>query len=140
MRRVGHWPLVLGLGILACGSSVPEPEYAPHPDDAYAEVPYPPPSAMAEIVPPQPDSDAVWVDGGWLWRSKYWIWDKGGWVVPPAGARFSRWAAVYRTDGSLLFAPGVWRDDRGRRLPPPKVIAPAASPPTELTPEPAAVP
>jgi hypothetical protein len=132
---------VVALESAGCGAAAtPAPSFSKQPEEAYAEVPYPPPSAMAEIVPPQPDPGAVWVDGQWLWRGRYWVWDKGGWVVPPDRAKFSRWDAYYRADGTLLFAEGAWRDPRGRRLPPPRVLAPAATPPTEQTAEPAAAP
>lgn len=127
--------------VAACsGPQVPEPELAKPPLAAYVEVPYPPPAALAEIIPPAPRDDAVWIDGQWFWRGNYWVWDKGGWVIPPREARFAPWSTIYRTDGTLLFAEASWRDARGNRLPAPKVLEPAATPPTEQTAERAAVP
>lgn len=143
-------PHVAALGVLVAailtvasgcsGPQVPEPEFARSPAAAYVEVPYPPPAALAEIIPPSPRDDAVWVDGQWFWRGSYWVWDKGAWVIPPKGARFAPWSTAYRADGTLLFAEASWRDARGEKLPAPQVLEPASAPPTEQTAERAAVP
>ncbi len=121
----------------ACGSStLPEPEVGPHPADEYIEVPYPPPAAAAEVVPPSPQSDAVWVDGQWIWRGRYYVWQRGGWLIPPAGAYFAPWRKYYTKDGTLYFADGTWRrkSDRARIVHPPFVRS-AETPATRNTPE-----
>ena len=103
----------------------------------YIEVPYPPPAAAAEVVPAQPASDAVWVDGQWAWRDRYYVWQRGGWVRPPQGAYYATWAKYYAADGTLYFAGGGWRNARdGSPLAEPVVLLPATVPPTEETPEP----
>lgn len=128
-------PVLSGVAIIACGSSVPTPRLGPHPADAWVEVPYPPPAAAVEVVPPQPRSDAVWVDGQWAWRGRYFVWQRGAWVIPPAHAYFSRWARYYDKDGTLYFADATWRSDNGRPLPAPAILRTAATPPERETPE-----
>jgi hypothetical protein len=123
------------LALMACGSALPKPNLAPHPPDAYVEVPYPPPAAAAEIVPPKPHPDAVWIDGQWSWRGRYFVWQRGGWVVPPPNAAFSPWARAYGKRGTLYFADAAWRDKNGRRLRAPRMLRSAVSPPESETPE-----
>lgn len=121
--------------VLGCGVSVPEPARTAHPDSAYAEVPYPPPAALVEAVPEAPNDDAVWVDGEWQFRGGFYVWERGGWVNSPPDARYAGWRARYLEDGRLLMAPGRWYREGGRRMRPPEVIAPAKTPPNEVTPE-----
>jgi hypothetical protein len=98
-------------------------------------VPYPPPAAVPEIVPPEPDRRAVWVDGQWSYRGRYFVWERGAWVLPPPGAYFAPWARVYGKDGTLYFAEAAWRSRDGRSLIAPRVLRPAGTPPAEETPE-----
>jgi len=122
----------------ACGSELPRPELGPHAPDEYVVVPYPPPAAVAEVVPPRPNSAAVWVDGQWNWRGRYYVWKRGGWVVPWRDSFFAPWHRRYASDGTLYFADPSWRSADGRRLlPPPPLIVPTPSPPARETPEPA---
>ncbi len=117
--------LLTALIAMACGSRLPAPPTGPHPASSttYLDIPYPPPPARVEIVPPPPrDAGAVWVDGEWAWQGKRWVWLGGGWVVPPPGAFFAPWL-VYRLDnGRLLYAPGAWHAANGDRLPNPVVL------------------
>jgi hypothetical protein len=110
----------------------------PHADGDYVGVPDPPPAAMPEIIPPQPQPHAVWVDGQWLWRGRYWVWDKGAWVEPAPDSVFHPWDTRYRADGTLEFARARWTDRNGRELPEPRVLREAATPPSEKTAERAA--
>jgi hypothetical protein len=120
----------------ACGSALPEPPKGPHPSGEYIEVPYPPPAAAAEVVPPSPQSDAVWVDGQWIWRGRYYVWQRGGWVIPPAGAYFAPWSKFYTKDGTLYFADGAWRRTSDRaRIASPRFVRSANTPATRYTPE-----
>lgn len=110
---------------LACAPRLPAPPYAAQPTSALSEIPYPPPPARAESVPPKPRVDgAVWIDGEWLWRARRWSWRPGRWIVPPAGARFSPWATARDRAGTLFIAPGTWRDGAGAVVlePPPLAI------------------
>jgi hypothetical protein len=125
---------------LACGGSVPSPEAKTPTEHAYEVVPYPPPSALVEIVPPSPESDARWVDGYWVWRGRYYVWERGGWVRPPDGAYVSKWNARYLADGTLLYAPTQWYDEDDRPIDAPRFLLPAATPPTAETAEPTTIP
>jgi hypothetical protein len=129
--------LVFGccLACVACSSSLPLPAQARQPPSEYLPVPYPPPAAFAETVPPSPSKGAVWLDGHWAWRGSTFVWERGGWVVPPKGARFAPWRIRYAPDGTLLFAEEAWYDAQLQPIPSPKTTIPAYSPPNELTPE-----
>jgi len=124
-RVIARVVLLAALGAIGCSSRLPAPPTGPHPASAtnYLEIPYPPPPARVEIVPPAPaEAGAVWVDGEWGWQGKRWNWLPGGWVVPPKGAYFAAWL-VYRLDnGRLLFAPGSWHAATGEKLPNPVVL------------------
>jgi hypothetical protein len=91
-------------------------------------------------VPESPKSGAVWIDGYWAWRGKYYVWERGGWVEPPKAAHVAVWDARYTKTGVLLYAPTTWRDAKGNPLEPPPFLLPAAAPPTQETAEPASVP
>jgi len=127
--------ILCGGFVSACGASLPPPELTTHPPRSYVEVPYPPPAALAEVVPRFEDDRAVWLDGYWAWRGRKYVWLRGGWVLPAPGARYAPWRVVYRSDGMLLFAQGSWYDERGRRLRDPETLVPARTPTNEVTPE-----
>ena len=120
----------------ACGGSFPRPPMVAPPVSAYEEVPYPPPAARAEVVPPKPDGAVVWLDGQWDWTGSSWRWSHGGWIVPVTGARYQPWTSARRNDGRLFFARATWRDANGKPLdvPPTVVVAAGAAdrgPPTK---------
>ena len=128
--------VLLLLVLLGCGSGLPAPEATQHPLAAYAEVPYPPPAALVETVPPRPAREGVvWVDGEWTSRGNEYVWRRGGWVQPPPRSRFAPWRSWYRRDGRLMMAPGTWYDSKGERLRRPQPVVPAFSPPNEVTSE-----
>ena len=58
----------------------------------------------------------MWIDGQWDWDGRAWKWLEGSWMVPPAGAYFTRWATERRSDGRLFFAHATWRARDGRPL------------------------
>lgn len=98
------------------------------------EVPYPPPAALVEVVPEQPDNDdAVWLDGHWVWRGRYYVWQRGGWVIPPENGAYATWQSVLAKDGRIVFAPSAWYGPDRRPLPPPKTLAVARTPPNQYT-------
>jgi len=140
IRDIGM--LAVALLLSSCGSTLPKPPSGEHPKNDYEEVPYPPPAAAPEIVPETPDERAVWVDGQWVWRARYYVWQRGGWVIPPPQTYFAPSERRYGPDGTLYFAEGVWRrtTNRERLEEPPRIIRPAATPPTQQTPEPALSP
>jgi hypothetical protein len=110
---------VLALVLLsACSESLPAPPTGPIPSEAWIEVPYPPPPARVETVPPPPQggSREVWLDGQWDWVGDAWRWAAGAWMTPPANAYFTPWQTVRGSDGRLFFAPAAWRGKDGRPL------------------------
>jgi hypothetical protein len=113
------------LALVACGPSLPQPATAPQPRSAFVPVPYPPPAARVETVPPRPSPVAVWIDGQWAWDGARWQWTTGAWVAPPPGGRFAPWALELLRDGRLMFAPASWRDRQGNELTPARVLAAA---------------
>ena len=115
-----------GAALLGCGSSLPKPASGPVPQDALLEVPYPPPPARVEIIPPRPNTTSVWIDGQWEWVGEKWRWLPGGWVNAPANAYFTPWTTVRRSDGRLFYAKAAWRHvGDAKPLDMPEVLAPA---------------
>lgn len=122
MRFAAVFCLALALG---CSSSLPRPAYAPQPTSALVEVTRLPPPARVEVLPERPSSSSVWIDGEWTWRRGRWAWRPGRWVEAPPGLAFSPWVFVRSPDGTLWYAPGVWRDRSGGPVdgPPPLAMA-----------------
>lgn len=101
----------------ACNFHVPQPPGGKFPRSEMVEVPYPPPPARVEVVPPKKQADHVWIDGQWDWDGSEWQWTEGTWTVPPKGAvYFTPWQTERRADGRLFFASSAWRDADGRPL------------------------
>ncbi len=119
----------------ACGGSLPEPAPINQHRRAYQLVPYPPPAAFVELVPEAPNDEAVWVDGHWSWQGKRYYWKRGGWVNPPAAARYARWRLRFERDGTILFAAAGWYDASGNALPELPAVRDASTPPNEITAE-----
>ncbi len=118
--------LVLGTAAaVACGApKLPAPPFTSQPTSALTEVPYPPPPARVEGVPPRPkDEGAVWIDGEWTWQTRRWAWKPGRWVKPTPGARFAPWTTVRDRIGTLYFAGGTWRDANGSEVAEPQPLA-----------------
>lgn len=121
---------------VACSGSLPEPPKTQHPNEAYDEVPYPPPAALAETVPPRPkQSGVVWLEGDWVFRGSTYAWVRGGWTLAPEKARYAVSNVVYTRDGRILFAPAAWYDAGGQKLERVRPITPAATPPNDYTSE-----
>lgn len=99
-----------------CSADVARPPSGPGGPSVLIEVPYPPPPARVESIPPNDDVTKVWVDGQWLWQAKRWKWRNGEWVTPPPGAYFTPWETTRKPDGKLFFARAMWRDASGRPL------------------------
>ena len=136
MRLVPKWfAALLVASCVACGSSLPEPEFKTQPVQAFEEVPYPPPPPLAEVVPRFDDGRAVWVDGYWAWRGSKYLWLRGGWVLPPDGAHYAPWQLAYRSDGALFLAQPSWYGADDKRLREPETLVPARTPTNEVTPE-----
>lgn len=52
-----------------------------------------------------------------------WYWLVGRWVIAPVGAKYAPWVAVFASDGTPYWAPGVWLNEQGRPLIPPPPLA-----------------
>jgi hypothetical protein len=101
----------------ACSVELKRPPIGQAPPGAFEEiVPYPPPAARVETVPPQKSEGEVWIDGQWDWDGKRWKWLPGAWTRPPAGAHFTPWEVKRTEDGQLHFAHATWRAADGRPL------------------------
>jgi len=109
----------------ACGyPSIPRPPYSPQPSSALTIVAHEPPPGRVEHAPPKPAGEGVvWIDGEWSWHGRRWTWTPGRWVSPAAGTTYSPWTTVRGPDGTLYFAPSVWRDAKGAVTEPPKALA-----------------
>jgi hypothetical protein len=125
MRSAGVLAMAAVATVSACRGGLARPPSAPQPESAFVDVPYPPPAAHVETVPPRPPG-AVWIDGQWSWDGTRWDWAPGGWVIAPRGAHFAPWTLRLEPDGRLRFASAAWRDVAGRELAPPAMLAPAA--------------
>jgi hypothetical protein len=135
-RRFSELALISLVAVVApaCSSSLPAPPATAHPKRAFLEVPYPPPAALVEVVPERPKDDAaVWLDGHWVWRGRYYVWQRGGWVIPPENGAYAAWQSVLAKAGRIVCAPSAWYGPDGRPLPPPKVLTVARTPPNQTT-------
>ncbi len=137
MIRHGRLLLVTVSSLIfgACSPSLPGPPRTLHPPTAYKEVPYPPPAALAEVVPPTPGSSSVWRDGYWTWQGKFFHWRRGGWVDVPHDSYFAEWQSYYTGDGRLMFAGGAWYQSDHTRIRGPGIRLPATSLRNEVTSE-----
>ena len=120
--------------LTACHGSLPAPPSGPVPPDALLEIPYPPPPARVQTVPPPKQATDVWIDGQWTWSGKEWKWGEGAWVTPPPNAYFTGWKVVLREDGRFLFAAAAWRAMDGRPLDFGAATGPCAAPATSNPP------
>ncbi len=78
-------------------------------DPAYVKVESPPPAvhAAVSVRPPQPNANAVWVGGHYVWRGS-WVWVDGHWETPRPGYVWTA-PAVVQVDGGFHYHPGYWR-------------------------------
>jgi len=107
-RGAGWFVVCVFFGVTsACGATLPQPEYITNQSKEWVVVPYPPPPARVEVIPPSPAFAAVWVDGQWTWVGR-WEWQKGRWVNLPLPVRFAPWAVRVRADGMWVFAAAYW--------------------------------
>ncbi|MBX3207001.1 MAG: YXWGXW repeat-containing protein [Labilithrix sp.] len=130
--------VLVATATLACGApKLPAPPFTSQPTHALVEIPFPPPPARVEAVPPRPaKAGAVWIDGEWTWQTRRWAWKPGRWVEPPANARFAPWTTVRDRVGTLYVAAGAWRDAAGASVAEPAPLAIAGpAPAAVVTPE-----
>jgi hypothetical protein len=98
----------LGL-LVACSSATAEAPRGAHPASDAVKVPYPPPPAKVEELPPRPGRQCVWVDGYWEFTDR-WEWQAGEWVVAPPRCRLAP-VELRRTGGQLWHARPRWYPD-----------------------------
>jgi hypothetical protein len=125
------WVLVEG-----CAPSVPHPRFSPQDPAVLVPVDFAPPPGRVETIPKRPPGASAWVDGEWIRRRARWYWLVGRWVNAPPGWTLSPWVTVRAQDGTLYYAPSVWKDAGGRAMhaPPPLALA-TASGAAVVTPE-----
>jgi hypothetical protein len=129
----GSWFVLCAVAV-GCGS-LPRPRLVSPPNDAYEAVPYPPPAALSELVPEEPEGkDVVWIDGSWVFRGNFYVWQRGGWVENPRDAAFADWKVRWTPDGRVEYAASSWRDTAGKRKRA-QILKPAGSPSNEVTAE-----
>jgi hypothetical protein len=92
-----------------CGGRQLEAPLGAHPANDGVRVPYPPPPAKVEEVPPQPSSACVWTDGYWDFTDR-WEWQAGEWVMAPPHCRLAR-VELRREQGQLWHARPRWYPD-----------------------------
>jgi hypothetical protein len=88
----------------AIAGSLPVPE----PQGDAASVQTPPPASPAEVQPPTPGPDYVWVDGDWVWNGG-WVWVGGHWVLPPYPGAVWFHGGWFRGGHGFFRARGRWR-------------------------------
>ncbi|HEY5955916.1 MAG TPA: hypothetical protein VIV60_05160 [Polyangiaceae bacterium] len=76
-------------------------------------VPYPPPPAKVETMPPMPGNRAcVYWDGQWVFGPRDWQWVSGAWVIQRDDCAFQRSRLFWHTLGAdraeLRYRPGRW--------------------------------
>ncbi|HTM46871.1 MAG TPA: YXWGXW repeat-containing protein [Polyangiaceae bacterium] len=100
----------------ACSASLPGPTVGAAPATSFVEVPFAPPPARVEIVPAQPSSDDIWIDGEWIWQNGRWAWRRGYWTIPPPLAVYSPSTLRRTKSGTLLVARGAWWNPSGQEV------------------------
>ncbi|MBM4356523.1 MAG: hypothetical protein FJ096_00275 [Deltaproteobacteria bacterium] len=112
--------LVVGLlGLSGCVAAVAVPDEALHGGDGFVAVPYPPPVARVEQLPPRPSARAVWLDGSWEWTGSGYEWQRGRWAEPPpGGTRHASGGIVRSPTGALYYYPTRWYRADGQPLTP----------------------
>jgi hypothetical protein len=102
---------ILLAALCACAPRTPTPPLGSHVSTRPQRVPYPPPAARSELIPPMPADEALWVDGQWLWIGDGWTWQAGDWARPSAGAYYAPPKIERRADGELVWFEGHWVRD-----------------------------
>lgn len=76
-------------------------------------VPYPPPPARIETMPPAPaDPACVYLDGQWIFGARDWQWQAGGWVIARDDCSFAPsrlfWHPLGADRAELRYRVGRW--------------------------------
>jgi hypothetical protein len=107
--------------LTGCANRLAVPTEALHGGEGFVVVPFPPPVAHVEQVPPQPGLTAVWLDGSWEWTGSRYEWQRGRWAEPPApGSRHASAGVVRSPTGVLYYYPSRWYRPDGTPMTEPK--------------------
>ena len=80
-RAVGFAMVALGAAALGgCAAPGPNSTMA----TAAIAAPYPPPAILAEIPPPAPAPNSLWLVGHWNWNGAKYVWTPGQYIQRPA--------------------------------------------------------
>jgi len=99
----------LAVLLLGCGARHAQPPRGAHPPNDAVVVPFPPPPAKVEEVPPAPASHCTWTDGYWEFSDR-WEWQPGEWVVPEPHCQLAP-VELRRQGGQLWHARPRWYPD-----------------------------
>jgi len=80
-RAVGFAMVVLCTAALG-GCAAPSPNLTK--GTAAIAAPYPPPAILAEILPPAPAPNSLWLIGHWNWNGAKYVWTPGQYIQRPA--------------------------------------------------------
>jgi hypothetical protein len=86
-------------------------------------VDFAPPPGRVEKVPERPRDANAWIDGEWIRRRGRWYWLVGRWVKTPVGWTYSPWVVVRSVDGTVFYAPSIWKDASGSAMHAPPALA-----------------
>jgi len=88
-----------------------EQAYSRAPAVVYAAPPPPPPAPpqAADIVPPVPSPNAVWISGYWAFDGRGYVWLAGHWEVPPPDVRVYVAAHWEREGSHYRYVPSYWQ-------------------------------
>jgi WXXGXW repeat (2 copies) len=104
LDRAVAFVVVVGCAAAAsAGCSAPSPNMVK--DTAAIVAPYPPPAILAEIPPPAPAPNSLWLVGHWNWEGGRYLWTSGRYIHRPAPA--ANWVPGYWEQESQGW---VWTD------------------------------
>jgi len=69
----------------------------------------PAPPQAADVVPPAPSSNAVWIPGYWDYNGSGYSWAAGHWEIPPANSQSYVSAHWENRGGTYVFVRGYWQ-------------------------------
>ncbi len=101
-RAVGFAMVVLCAAALG-GCAAPSPNLTM--GTATIAAPYPPPAILAEIPPPAPAPNSLWLVGHWNWSGAKYVWTPGQYIQRPAPT--ANWMPGYWEQESQGW---VWTD------------------------------
>jgi surface antigen len=105
LRNAGVSETVIDFMINTPGTIGGTTEFAPASQAGTVVVSQPPPPAPVETVTVASSPDYVWIDGEWVWNSR-WVWVAGHWGYPP-------YPHAIWVSGTWVHGPYGWRHSPG---------------------------